>query len=44
MRFKEFDDTMTKLSGYNWLKMEGEIKRGRFRRIEIYRRRIDVDD
>jgi len=44
MRFKGFDDAMTKLSGYNGLKMEGEIRWGRFRGIEICRRRVDVDD
>jgi hypothetical protein len=41
---KGFDDTMTKLSGYNGLRMEVDIKRGQFRRIEICGRRMDVDD
>ncbi len=44
VRFKGFDDTMTKLSGYNGLRMEGDIERGQFRRIEICGRRMDVDD
>jgi hypothetical protein len=35
---------MTKLSGYNGLKGEGDIKRGQLRGVENCRRRMDVDD
>jgi hypothetical protein len=35
---------MTKLSGYNGLKVEGDIKRWQLREVETCRRRMDVDD